>query len=165
MHGMKSCGCREHQRTSENAWDEILCNICLHCHCLGFEKNISEVLYLCLIHELIELIFIQFLILITAKILLRCGFMIQRQKPCSSKLSSSKSKYSLSELEVSSTDVLLGLPNFLCCACVAWDCRPMLVCVFSVFFGLGEALCLTLMGHVMYYISCKICLIIFSLHH
>ena len=26
MHGTKSCGCREHRRTSENAWDEILCN-------------------------------------------------------------------------------------------------------------------------------------------
>ena len=27
MHGMESRGCRKHWRTSENAWDEILCNI------------------------------------------------------------------------------------------------------------------------------------------
>ena len=26
MRGMKSHGCREHRRTSENAWDEILRN-------------------------------------------------------------------------------------------------------------------------------------------
>ena len=30
MRGMKSRGCREHRRTSENAWDEILHNSKLH---------------------------------------------------------------------------------------------------------------------------------------
>ena len=35
---MKSCGCGEHQRTTENAQDEILCNKAA-CNKLAFEAH------------------------------------------------------------------------------------------------------------------------------